>query len=159
GEIASKAVAQIERASDVVKRLRALVRMDKGGRAPTKVDHIIRAVIDLCQADLNRNGIKCRTTVRDSLPKVHVDMLQIEQALLNLLRNSIDAVKETGYGRITVEASQLGSGDIEVSVRDSGPGFPAGLLADQVPPFSTTKPEGLGVGLPLARTIIEAHGG
>jgi signal transduction histidine kinase len=64
-----------------------------------------------------------------------------------------------GDGMITIEARKVDSGTVEVSVRDTGPGFPTEMLADQFPPFSTTKPEGLGVGLSLSRSIVEAHGG
>jgi two-component system, LuxR family, sensor kinase FixL len=160
-ETAGKVAAQVERASEVVKRLRALVRLDKSARAPTSVGRIVNETLELCQPDLDRNGIRVRTVIGANLPLVIVDILQIEQVLLNVVRNSIDAIKEAehGGGTITIGAKQVESGDIEFSLCDTGPGFPSELLADQFPPFTTTKPEGLGVGLSLSRTIVEAHGG
>jgi len=160
-ETAGKVAAQVERASEVVRRLRAFVRLDKSGRAPTEVERIIKETLELCQPDLDRNAIRYRILITGDLPPVIVDILQIQQVLLNIVRNSIDAMKEAthGHGMITIEARKVDTGAVEVSVRDTGPGFPTELLTDQFPPFSTTKPEGLGVGLSLSRSIVEAHGG
>jgi C4-dicarboxylate-specific signal transduction histidine kinase len=160
-ETADKVAAQVERASEVVNRLRALVRLDKTGRAPTTVERIVNEALDLCRPELDRNGVRIRIAFGDKLPPVIVDLLQIEQVLLNVVRNSIEAMSDVGYGGgiITIEARQVESGHVEVSVRDTGPGFPAELQADQFPPFATTKAEGLGMGLSLSRTIVEAHGG
>jgi two-component system sensor kinase FixL len=160
-EIADKASAQVERASEVVRRLRALIRPDKTERAPTPIDRILNDVLDLCRPELTLNGIRCQVTVKGNLPPVKVDLLQIEQVILNLIRNAMEAMnsaRATG-GVIVIEAQQLKSGDVELIVRDTGPGFPEGLQAEELPPFATTKTTGLGIGLSLSRTIIEAHGG
>lgn len=160
-ETASKMAAQVERAAEVVRKLRALVRLDKSGRAPATIERIVSEALELCQPELVRKGIKCRIVIADSLPLVMADILQIEQVILNLVRNAIEAMAEVegSGGTITIEAKKLEGGSVEVSVRDTGPGFPAELVADQFPPFATTKGEGLGVGLSLSRTIVEAHGG
>jgi signal transduction histidine kinase len=160
-ETANKVAAQVGRASEVVNKLRALVRLDKTGRAPTTAERIVNEALDLCRPELDRNGIRVRTVLGERLPPVIVDLLQIEQVLLNLIRNSIEAMNEAGHegGMITVEAKTVEGGDVELTVSDTGPGFPAEFTADQFPAFATTKAEGLGIGLSLSRSIVEAHGG
>jgi two-component system, LuxR family, sensor kinase FixL len=92
---------------------------------------------------------------------VKVDILQIEQVLLNLLHNSIEAFGEakTVNPVILIEASAAGPGFVEIRVKDNGPGFPSDLLSDSFLPFLSTKAEGTGIGLSLCKSIIEAHGG
>jgi two-component system sensor kinase FixL len=158
-ETANKAVSQVERAANVVRHLRALVRLDRSNRAACRVDHIVRETIDLCQPDLDRLKLSVFTAIAADLPPVMVDMLQIEQVLLNLMRNSMEAIGHTGRGIITIEAALASAEFIEVRVRDSGSGFPADLVANPFLPLLSTKTKGLGIGLPLCRSIIEAHGG
>jgi len=158
-ETAAKAVAQVERAAAVVRRLRALVRLDRSNRIACRVDHIIRETIDLCRPDLERLSVSVYPAIAADLPLVMVDMLQIEQALLNLMRNSMEAIGDAGRGTIAIEAVLAGAEFVEIRVRDTGPGFPPDLAANPFLPFSSTKKEGLGIGLPLCRSIIEAHGG
>jgi len=158
-ETAKKAAAQVERAAAVVRRLRALVRLDHSNRVACRVDRIVQETLDLCQPDLDRLGVKVHHSVAAALPPVMVDMLQIEQALLNLVRNSIDAIGEAGQGMISIEVAPVDTDFLEVRVRDSGPGFPPDRTASPFLPFSSTKKEGLGIGLPLCRSLIEAHGG
>jgi signal transduction histidine kinase len=158
-ETARKAAAQVERAAAVVRRLRALVRLDRSNRIACRVDRIVRETIDLCQPDLDRAGVKVQQSVAPGLPLVMVDMLQIEQALLNLMRNSIDAFGNAGQGTIAIEAALKDADFVVVSVRDSGPGFPPDRAANPFLPLSSTKKEGLGIGLSLCRSLIEGHGG
>jgi two-component system sensor kinase FixL len=158
-ETARKAVAQVERAAAVVRRLRALVRLDRSNRVACRIDRIVGETVELCRPDLDRLAVGVRTAIAADLPPVMVDMLQIEQTLLNLLRNSMDAIGATGRGFIAIEAALADADHIEIRVRDSGPGFSPDLVANPFLPFSSTKKEGLGVGLPLCRSIIEAHGG
>lgn len=89
------------------------------------------------------------------------DALQIQQVLINLLRNAIEAISDAGLdrGSVSIEVSRGGPGFLEFEVRDSGPGFPSEVATETHEPLRSTKPYGLGVGLSLSRSIIEAHGG
>ena len=158
-DTARKTVAQVERAAAVVQHLRALVRLDRSNRVACQVDDIVRQIIELCQPDLDRFMVSVRTVIAPNLPPVMVDKLQIQQALLNFMQNSMDALGKVGRGIISIDAAPAGADFIEVRVGDLGPGFPIDRIANPFLPFSSTKEEGLGIGLPLSRSIIEAHGG
>jgi two-component system, LuxR family, sensor kinase FixL len=158
-DTAMKAAAQVERAASVVRHLRALVRLDRSNRAACRVDHIVRKTIDLCRPDLDRLKLSVGTSVAADLPPVMVDRLQIEQVLLNLMRNSIEAIGQPERGLIAIEAVLASADFVEIRVRDSGSGFPPDLVANPFLPFFSTKKQGLGIGLLLCRSIVEAHGG
>ena len=159
-ETAQKAAAQVERAAEVVRRLRALVRLDRSGRVPCSVERIVKETIALCQPALDRSHIAVHWRVAATLPPVMVDMLQIQQTLLNLMRNSIEAITEAQHrdGAISIEAVSDNHNRVEIRVADNGPGFPPDFM-DPFLPFASEKAEGLGIGLPLCRSIVEAHGG
>ena len=161
GITAKKTVAQVERAAEVVRSLRALVRLDSSNRASHNVEHILRETLALCRVELDNINASARAVTVSDLPPVFVDLLQVEQALLNLLRNSIEALDEAkiSEGHISVEASAAGTDFVEIKVTDNGPGFLPDQFESPFLPFLSTKAEGLGYGLSLCKSIIEAHGG
>jgi signal transduction histidine kinase len=158
-ETASKLATQVERAAEVVRRLRALVQLDKSNRVACRVDRIVQETLAQCRPDLDRLGVHVQQSLAANLPPVMVDVLQIEQALLNLLHNSLDAIRDVGQGTISIEAGFTNTDFVEVCVRDSGPGFPPDRVANPFLPLSSTKTDGLGIGLSLSRSLIETHGG
>jgi two-component system, LuxR family, sensor kinase FixL len=160
-ETTKKAVSQVDRAAEVIRRLRALVRLDRSNRAPFPFEQIAKGMIELCKPDLDQAGVVARSDLAADLPPVMVDALQIEQVLLNLVRNSIEAISDSGGsgGSIWIEARRANDDFIEVRVLDSGPGFSRERIEMGFLPLSSSKAYGLGVGLPLCKSIVEAHGG
>lgn len=160
-EAANKAAAQVERAAEVVRRLRELIRLGRSDLAPASVSRVVDEALDLLQPDIERSAVRIERRLPEELPPVMADALQIEQVLLNLIRNSIEAIREAGFasGTISIEARQVGEAFVEISVCDDGPGF--GSPPDGMPlaSLTSTKPEGLGIGLALSRSIVQAHGG
>jgi two-component system sensor histidine kinase TtrS len=123
---------------------------------------ILSATLDLAGPEAAQSNV--RLTIRaGDLPPVFADPIQIEQVLLNLVRNSIDAIRHAGLAarEVTViaRAAEDGSPFVEVAVRDTGPGFPAELTGRLFAAFATTKQDGMGLGLSISRSIVEAHGG
>lgn len=160
-ETAKKAVVQVERAAEVVRRLRALVRLDRSNRTPCRFERVVKETLELCQPDLDRFHVSVKSSLAADLPPVMIDLLQIEQVMINLMRNAIEAIagSDNLRGSILIEAKRANENFVEIRVADNGPGFPPNLLENTFLPLSSSKAEGLGVGLPLCRSIVEAHGG
>jgi PAS domain S-box-containing protein len=157
----SEVAEQAERAGDVLGRLREFVRGGEPRRAPVEVGPLIHAAIGLARAEATQNEVEIEARLDSGLPPVLADHVQIEQVLLNLLRNAIDAIATAGsqQRRIVVEAKYNGQRTVEISVTDSGPGISADVADRLFEPFVTTKPEGMGMGLSISRSIVEYHGG
>ena len=122
------------------------------------LNEVISDMAGMLRSEARKHGVSIRTNLKDDLPMTVADRVQLQQVLMNLMLNGIEAMKETG-GVLTVN-SQLGAdGQIEISVNDTGPGLPPGN-ADQIfDAFFTTKPQGSGIGLAISKSIVESHGG
>jgi two-component system, LuxR family, sensor kinase FixL len=155
-----KAALQAERASDVVGNLREFVRKGDAVRKPENLSTVIQDAISLAQLGGLNRGTTVQLNLSDQAEWATVNRVQIQQVLVNLIRNAMEAMTTTGaHGRITVETHLAAPDTIEVSVADNGPGLPSKLNGDVFKPFITTKPQGMGVGLAICQSIVEAHGG
>jgi two-component system sensor kinase FixL len=154
-------VEQAERAGDVLDRLREFVRGGEHQRTPIDVGFLIDAALSLTRVEAKQRQVEIEARVDAGLPAVLADQIQIEQVLLNLLRNAMDAMEVADIKRrlISVEARRKSSYAVEISVADSGPGVPAEVVDTIFEPFVTTKSSGMGMGLSISRSIVESHGG
>ena len=156
-----KIAIQAERAGKVIHRLKAFVRRAEPQRISADINTLVRDVLDLSAPDVRTNRVAVRLELTDGLPAVNVDQVEIEQVILNLIRNGIDAMGSNAAGaRELVIRTGAGQGaQVIVSVEDNGPGVPPELEQRVFEPFFTTKPTGTGLGLAIGRSIVEAHGG
>jgi signal transduction histidine kinase len=126
-----------------------------------EVNGVILEIIELTRGEAARNGISVSTELADHLPVVGVDRVQLQQVLLNLVVNAIEAMGATNEGprELLISTGEVDSSGVMVAVRDSGPGVELAMLTRIFDSFYTTKQTGLGLGLSICRSIIEAHGG
>jgi C4-dicarboxylate-specific signal transduction histidine kinase len=149
------------RAGEVIERMRALLERRQLDRALLSVDALVGDVMVLVQPDARSRQVALHIDVPRTLPRARVDRVQLQQVLLNLIINGMDAMAEVPpeERRLVVRARQADARTIEVAVEDAGRGVPPEKLERLFEPFFTTKPFGMGLGLPISFTIIEAHGG
>jgi signal transduction histidine kinase len=160
-EASERLIAQVERAAEVVRRLRNFIRLGRSETAPVTVPRLVQEAVAYCHAEFDTQGIELQSRLARDLPAVKADALQIEQVIVNLVRNAAEALTDAGRydGNVVIEAERDAVGFVVIRVRDNGPGFDPDLAERAVTPFATTKIDGLGLGLSLARSIVEAHGG
>jgi len=153
-------VKEGNRAGEVVGRIRALVKKMPVRKDAVAINDAILEVIALTQTEAVNNSVSVRTQLAEGLPRVQGDRVQLQQVLLNLIINAIDAMRDVGEEeRELLISTRDGPDGVSVEVRDSGQGFAPAALERVFEPFYTTKPEGMGMGLSICRSIIEAHGG
>ena len=127
-------------------------------RTVEDINAVVEEICELATLGTASGGIDLELNPAADLPPVLIDHVQIQQVVLNLVRNGIDALGDCGTGAITV-ATAPGSDKVEVVVPDDGPGLPEEVRERVFEPFVSTKPDGIGIGLSICRTIVEAHGG
>jgi signal transduction histidine kinase len=148
----------VRRAADIIDRNHALYC--RGGSRPEPIDlnEVIRHMIAVLRDAADRNGVSIRTELDPEAAMTTADRVQLQQVLMNLMLNGIEAMKGAS-GLLTITSKQREDGQLMVSVGDSGLGLPAEGADRIFEAFFTTKPDGTGIGLPLSRRIIESHGG
>jgi two-component system, LuxR family, sensor kinase FixL len=149
------------RAVDVVRHMRALLKKRNLAMQPFDLNHAIRDVLILINADLTRHRVTVETEFAPSLPMVHGDQVHLQQVMLNLILNAVEAMSDmpAAAKRLGVQTRSADGNGVAVTVWDSGPGIVPGRASSIFESFFTTKPDGMGLGLSIARSIIEAHGG
>jgi signal transduction histidine kinase len=159
-EAASRIIKDGTRAAEIISRIRLLFKKGVPQRESVDVNEVIQEMIILLRGEAARYSISIRADLAAGLPKVKADRVQLQQVFMNLMLNGIDAIKEmSAAGELTVKSERTESGELMISVSDTGVGLPPQQAARIFDAFFTTKPEGTGMGLPISRTIIESHGG
>ena len=158
-EAAARVVKDAARASDIIKRIRSLFKKELAQRELVDVNEMVRGMIELLRSEATRHNIAMRAELSEDLPRITGDRVQLQQVLMNLMMNSIEAMKDVEGTRELTVKSQPGQGrELLISIRDTGVGLPP--QADQIfNSFFTTKHDGTGMGLRISRSIVESHGG
>jgi PAS domain S-box-containing protein len=146
------------RASDIIDRLRSLYKKTPPRREAVDLNEIIAEMVLLMRGEADGYAVSIRTELATDLPRITADRVQLQQVLMNLMLNGIEAMKEAG-GALRIETERGDGGQVLISVSDTGAGFPAGKADEIFKAFFTTKPEGSGMGLAISRSIVESHGG
>jgi PAS domain S-box-containing protein len=145
-------------AAEIIDRLRSLYKKSSPKRELVSINDVIGEMILLLRSEANEHAVSIRTDLAADLPKITADRVQLQQVLMNLMLNGIEAMKETG-GVLTVKTGRGEEDQVLISVSDTGAGLPAGRADEIFDAFFTTKPQGSGMGLAISRSIVESHGG
>jgi PAS domain S-box-containing protein len=154
-------LAASARATGVIKRIRALARRSDPQYAELDLKAVVEDSVDLVRRELNNHHVALMLGLTPDLPPVCGDRVQLQQVFINLLMNAIQAMAscQPGQAVLTLQTQRNAEGALQVSVSDSGPGIPAAALPRLFEAFYSTKEDGMGMGLPICRSIIENHGG
>jgi signal transduction histidine kinase len=157
-EAALEMVRDAKRAADIIDRVRSLYQ--KGSSEPAMIDinEVIGEMVVMLRSEANRHSVAMRADLAEGLPTVRADRVQLQQALMNLMLNGIEAMNDTS-GELSVRSKTTEDGQLLVSVSDCGIGLPVKQVERIFDAFFTTKPHGTGMGLSISRTIIESCGG
>ncbi len=160
-EIMNKAVAQAERAGEVIHRLKNFFCKGQLVKTPCKINKLIRETVSLIRNELNRKKTKIEFDLAKNIQLISADRIQLQQVMLNLIQNAMEAMQEidSRQRRISIQSRMANQKNIEITVYDEGPGFGKEMSHQVFEPFFTTKANGRGMGLAICRSIIEAHGG
>jgi len=160
GNAALRMVADVNRAAAVIGRIRSLFQKGTPLQEPVDINEVIREMVVLLRNEAAQYSISVRTELANDLPTIIGDRVQLQQVLMNLMANGIDAMKDVaGPRQLIVNSGRDEKGQLLVSVQDSGTGLPADQMGEIFDAFFTTKSNGTGMGLSISRSIIESHGG
>jgi C4-dicarboxylate-specific signal transduction histidine kinase len=154
-------VKDAQRAGDVISRIRELIKKAPPRKGWVDMNEAIREVIEIARGEAAKNGASVETALAEDLPLIEGDRVQLQQVVLNLMVNAVQAMAAVAEGprELLITTAHPEPNGVQVAVKDSGPGLTPVGLEHLFDPFYTTKPGGLGVGLSICRSIVEAHGG
>jgi len=158
-EALGRIVSDSMRAAEVIRRIRSLVGRAPLRKEPLNVNEAIHEAILLVDGEIRKNQVSLKTQLRDQLPQILADRIQLQQVLLNLIRNAVEAMSTERLRELEIESQLADSQDVRITVRDSGPGLDPKAADKLFNHFYTTKADGMGMGLTISRSIVEAHGG
>ena len=158
-EAFERIVSDGHRAGDVIGSIRAVFKTDSRKRMPLDVNELVQEALALTRSDLDKHHISVQSPPNHKLPAIRGDRVQLQQVLLNLITNAIDAMAAKGHSRVLSVKSETAEGNVMISVADTGTGVEAKDLDRIFTPLFTTKSDGMGMGLSICRSIIEAHAG
>jgi len=157
---ASRVVKDVARASEIIGRVRSLFKKDSLQHEEVNINELIEEMIALLRGEASRHSILIHSDFSLDLPPIMADRVQLQQVLMNLMLNSIEAMKSMNTpGKLTIKSQQDDSGQLLISVMDTGVGVPPEKIEQIFNAFFTSKPQGTGMGLAISRSIIESHGG
>lgn len=159
-QVLTKSMAQAQRAGRIIRRIYDFVRRAEPKSAPCAIGLLVGEIIDLLEPDARRQGVRLVKEIPEDLPVVEGDQILLGQAILNLMRNGIEAMRETAPDqRILKVSARLEDDQAHISVADRGSGIPAEAMTRLFEPLFTTKAEGMGMGLNICRSVVEGHHG
>ncbi len=154
-----RTAVQAGRAGTIIHRLRQLYERGDADAVPDDLNEAVTEALDIALIGVKESGIDVTLDLQSDLPDVLMDRQQIQQVVINLVRNAAEALAAVRSRKLSIRSCAASDGTIEFSVRDTGPGLPEEIAQNLFAPFQTTKPAGMGLGLSICRSIIEAHGG
>jgi signal transduction histidine kinase len=158
GTYLEKAVGQVDRAAAIISGLRNLVQRGETTRAPEDVNSVVREAVETAFIGAPAEPVSILYELTQGLPPAPINRIQIQQVILNLVRNAVEAMRAQGQGKLTIRTALIDDA-VEVGVADTGPGVPPEFEEQLFKPFATTKDTGMGIGLSISRSIVTAHGG
>jgi len=158
-EALRKGADQVTRASQVIQRLRLFVKKADAPRGVEDIGQSIEEAAALALLGTEESGVRLKMELAADVPSVFIDKVQIQQVLLNLIRNAVEAMHDSPRRELTIRTALAADGSIWISVADTGPGLACDVRERLFQPFVTTKPSGMGVGLSICHGIVQAHGG
>jgi C4-dicarboxylate-specific signal transduction histidine kinase len=160
-DLSVRTSAEVQRAADIINRIRSMAMRASPEHKVIDVDELVSETMLFLRHELRRNEVKVATRLAEGLPGVFGDAVQLQQVIVNLAVNAMQAMAQHQRGphELTISTIRVADGGVALAVEDNGPGIADDVFARLFESFFTTKSSGMGIGLPICRSIIEAHGG